>query len=199
MRNLWLIASLLLVAGILNSCQNTRAYEKHVKELDSLRVVLQQSVANFKTVDSAQCVLDYSKYHTYITFLESHLNDTIPKSVAQNLQNFQSVGKGLHDFIAFRSSWLNEAELTIAQLQTLSTDLKSGSIEEDEAIEFILEEKKQALSTIDELKINTETIRKHLEIFNQSLPGCEALIKQENNGIIPDLLQPEIKHEKTHR
>lgn len=164
-----------------------------MKELDSLKVVLQQAVTNFKTVDSADCINAYSKQYTYSLFLKSHLKDTVTKTVAENLQDFQSVEKGMHDYLAFRSSWLNEADLSITQLQTLSHDLKTGSIDEEEAVEFINEEKKQAETIIEELKINTETIRKHLAIFHQSLPVCEDLVKQLNNGILPELVHPEIK------
>lgn len=189
-----LFSLIVLVSGLgFFSCRNTHAYEKYVKELDSLKVVLQQAVTNFKTVDSAECVNAYSKHYTYSLFLNSHLKDTVTKTVAENLQNFQSVEKGMHDYLAYRSSWLNEADLSITQLQTLSHDLKTGSIDEEEAVEFINEEIKQAETIIEELKINTEAIRKHLAIFHQSLPVCENLVKQLNNGVLPELVHPEIK------
>lgn len=194
MRALFSIVFVSVLTFIFSSCRNTHAYEKYVKELDSLKVVLQQAVTNFKTVDSAGCVNAYSKHYTYSLFLNSHLKDTVTKTVAENLQNFQSVEKGMHDYLAFRSSWLNEADLSITQLQTLSHDLKTGSIDEEEAVEFINEEKKQAETIIEELKINTEAIRKHLEVFHQSLPVCEDLVKQLNSGVLPELVHPEIKH-----
>lgn len=175
------------------SCKNSHAYDKYVKDLDSLKVVLQQSVANFKTVDSSQCFKAYSKQYTYSLFITTHLKDTVTKTVAENLLNFNSVAKGLNDYLSLRSAWLTEANLTITQLQTLSHDLKNGSVDEDDAIEFINEEKKQAEKIIEELKINTETIRKHLELYNQSLPVIEDLIKQLNSGIILEPVTPEIK------
>jgi len=123
------------------SCRNTHAYEKYIKELDSLKVVLQQSVDNFKTVDSAVCNQAYITQHTYSQFIESHLKDTVTKNVAENLQIFHSVEKGIESYVKHRSSWLNDAQLSINQLQTLSFDLKNGSIDAEEAIEFINEEK----------------------------------------------------------
>ena len=176
------------------SCKNSHTYEKYVKELDSLKVVLQQSVDNFKTVDSTICVNAYSKQYTYSQFIETHLKDTVTKSVAENLQNFQSVKQGLNDYLALRSTWLASANLSIKQLQTLSHDLKNGSVNEEEAIEFINQEKKQAEAIVEELKGNTETIRKHLEVYNQALPVCENLVKELNSGILPQLITPEIKH-----
>ncbi len=193
MKSLAFIYSLLVISVFASSCRNTHAYDKYVKELDSLKVVLQQSVDNFKTVDSASCMQAYSKQYTYSLFIDSHLKDTVTKAVAENLQNFHSIEKGLHNYVEFRSTWLSDANLSITQLQTLSHDLKKGSISEDEAIEFINEEKKQAEKVIEELKLNTEAIRKHLEVFNQSLPICEDLIKQLNSGVLPELANPKAK------
>lgn len=175
------------------SCRNTIVQDKYVKELDSLKVVLQQSVANFKTVDSATCANAYSKLYTYSQFIEAHLKDTVTKSIAENLQNFQSVKQGLNDYLAWRSDWLADANTSIHQLQTLSNDLKNGSLNNDEVIQFISQEKKQAEASIEILKINTETIRKHIEVFNQSLPVCENLVKELNSGVLPQLLTPNVK------
>lgn len=175
------------------SCRNSHSYDKYVKELDSLKVVLQQSVDNFKTVDSAACIKAYSKHYTYSLFINTHLKDTVTKAVAENLQNFQAVEKGLHEYISQRSSWLKDANTSISQLQNLSHDLKNGSVNDEEVVAFINDEKKLAEKTIEELKINTENIRKHLELFNQSLPVCEDLIKQLNAGVLPQLINPDIK------
>jgi uncharacterized protein YukE len=186
------IGVLLIFAVNFFSCRNAQHYEKYVKELDSVKVVLQQSADNFKTVDSAAVSQAYSKQHTYTRFVETHLKDTVTKAIAENLQNFQSVEKGLQDYLILRSKWLQEATTSIAQLQTLSHDLKEGSVDNDDAIEFIANEKKRADAIIEELKVNTETIRKHLEIFNQSLPTVETLIKQLNSGVLPELVNPEL-------
>lgn len=176
-----------------SSCINTHAYDKYIKELDSLRVVVQQSVDNFKTLDSTTCVDAYRKQNTYLLFIDSHLKDTVTKSVAENLQKFHSISKGLHDYVVFRSSWLNNAQLSINQLQTLSHDLKNGSVDHEDAIGFINDEKKRAEKVIEELKLNTELVRKHLDVFHQSLPACENLVKELNSGILPELLKPNLK------
>lgn len=197
MKTLLFISVCFGLTSVFSSCRNTHDYEKYTKELDSLKVVLQQSVAHFKTVDSSACVNAFSKQYTYSLFINSHLKDTVTKTIAENLQAFQSVGKGMNDYLSLRAGWLNEADLSIEQLQTLSHDLKIGSIDEEDAIEFINEEKKESEKIIEELNVNTEIIRKHLEIFNQALPVCEDLVKKLNSGILPELIQPEIKHSTT--
>ncbi|MBC7695862.1 MAG: hypothetical protein H7141_10510 [Burkholderiales bacterium] len=196
MRLLFCLISVVFGVG-LSSCRNTHAYEKYTKELDSLKVVLQQSVSHFKAVDSSACMKAYSKQYTYSLFINSHLKDTVTKTVAENLQAFQSVGKGMNEYLALRSGWLNEADLSVEQLQTLSHDLKTGSIDEEEAIEFINEEKKESEKIIEELNVNTEIIRKHLEVFNQALPVCEDLVKKLNSGVLPELIYPEITHQNS--
>ena len=188
--NLVFLACVFLV---FSSCKNKHTYDKYIKELDSLKIVLQQAVVNFKTVDSVSCTTMYYKHYTYSQFIETHLKDTVTKTVAENLQNFYSVEKGFKNYMSYRSSWLSQADKSIKQLQALTHDLKNGSIDEEEAVEFINEEKKQSETIIDELKLNTEAIRQHIDLFNQSLPTCETLIKQLNNGVLPELSKPDIK------
>ena len=154
--------------------------------------MLQQAVDNFKTLDSVKVTQAFAKQYTYTRFIETHLKDTVSRSLAENLQNFQSVEKGFHNYLTLRPTWLADASLSIQQLETLSHDLKMGSINDADAVEFINSEKKHAEDIIEELKVNTETARKHLEIFNQSLPTVEALVKQLNSGIVPQLINPKL-------
>jgi len=175
------------------SCKNTLSYDKHVKELDSLKIVVLQAIDNFKTVDSATCMNIYAKQHTYSQFINLHLKDTVTKIVAENLQIFSSVGPGIAEYVSMRSHLLQEGQLSLKQLNALSHDLKNSSLDNDEAIEFINIERKGAEKIIEELKTNTERIRKHLDLFNQSLPVCEDLVKQLNAGILPPIINPENK------
>ena len=89
LKHILYIYSFIVLCG-LTSCKNQHTYEKYVKELDSLKVVVQQAVDNFKTVDSAQCLKANSKYYTYSLFLNERVKDTVSKTVAENLQNFFS-------------------------------------------------------------------------------------------------------------
>jgi len=175
------------------SCKNTLSYNKHVKELDSLKIVVLQAIDNFKTVDSSTCINIYAKHYTYTQFINSHLKDTVTKTIAENLQIFSSVGLGIADYVSMRSHLLLEAQLSLTQLNALSHDLKNSSLDNDEAIEFINIERKGAEKIIEELKINTERIRKHLDLYNQAAPACEDLVKQLNAGILPPIIKPENK------
>lgn len=196
MKFLFYISMSVFISVCFISCKNSHTYDKQVRELDSLKIVVQQSLDNFKAIDSASCMLAYSKLYTYSNFISYRLKDTVTKSVAENLQSFYFIKEGLNNFLALRFEWISKANQSIKQLQTLSSDLKAGSVEEEEAIEFINKEKKQAEQIIEELKVNSQEIRKHLDIFNQSLPVCEELVRQLNAGVLPVLLTPKIKRLK---
>ncbi len=181
----FLLTILLVLNFCFSSCTNTRVYDKYVKELDSLKIVVEQATDNFKTVDSLNCYRISLKQSTYSVYLNQNLKDTISKMEAENLQSFYAAGKAINTYLMMRPKWLSDADLSIKQLTSLSHDLKSGSIEADEAVEFISTEKKQAEKIIEELKLNTEAIRSYIVIYTKSLPATEDMIKRLNNGLLP--------------
>ncbi len=174
-----------------SGCRQSHDYARYVKELDSLKVVTEQAVDNFTTVDSLVCYEAYSKERSYRLFIESHVNDTVPKETAEALTGFFSTEKALKDYLALRPVWLSEARSVIKQVGLLSNDLKNGSIETAEAVEFISTEKKRSEKIIEELKTNTVLIRKHLELYNRHLPVVEQVLKSYNAGILPAMTQEE--------
>lgn len=174
-----------------SGCRQGHDYARYVKELDSLKVVTEQAVDNFTTVDSLACYEAYSKERSYRLFIESHVNDTVPKETAEALTGFFSTEKALKDYLALRPVWLSEARSVIKQVGLLSNDLKNGSIETAEAVEFISTEKKRSEKIIEELKTNTVLIRKHLELYNRHLPVVEQVLKSYNAGILPAMTQEE--------
>lgn len=188
----------LTIIGIsfFSSCNHSHIYDKYIKELDSLKVVVEQSVANFKTIDSTACYNAYSKQFTYASYINVNLKDTVSRSVANDLQTFYMLGRSLVNYLAMRPVWLTEAQKSIMQLTNLSHDLKNGSIEEEEAIEFIGEEKQEAEKIIGELKENTEAIREQMEQFTKTLPTAELTVKMLNKDVLPELVKPEIKAQK---
>lgn len=187
LRAFFLSAWLFVLNGCFSSCTDAHRYDKYVKELDSLKIVVEQAVDNFKSVDSMACYQLYLKQSFYSTYINQQLKDTISKSEAENLQAFYATGKAMNTYLMMRPKWLPDAELSIKQLSGLSRDLKNGSIESDEAIAFIHDEKQQAEKIIEELKLNTETIRSYISMYYKSLPVVEELVKQLNNGLLPDV------------
>ncbi len=177
----------------ISSCKNSNQYAKQIKELDSLKVVLQEAISNFNTIDSAKCYQAYAEQFTYSTFINANLRDTVSKETAENLQLFYAVGKNLVNYLAMSPKWKEEAKKSIQQLTDLSHDLKNGSVEDEEVVEFLSEEKIEADKIIEELKSNTELMRYSLESFSKSLPTAQETVKKLNGGSLPELVKPKIK------
>ncbi len=192
MKSIFSVIFLLVLSSCFFSCKNSYDYEKYVKELDSLKVVVEQAVVNFRSVDSLACYNAFIKQQTYTLFINENLKDTISKAEAEGLKNFSNTGAGLQAYLGKRSQWLAEANSTITQLHNLSNDLKKGSVETDEAVEYIHTEKQQSEKIIEELKVNTTSIREILDIQTKSLPMVEELVKKLNHGVLPPLpIKPE--------
>lgn len=177
----------------ISSCHDAHKYDKSVKELDSLKVVVQQSVAHFKQVDSLACYDAYNKQNTYSTFISFNLKDTVARPVAEDLQIFYTIGKSMVNYLAMRPKWQEEAQTSITQISNLAHDLKNGSVKDEEAIEYVSEEKKEAEKIIHELNENTEIIRRVMQQYTKTLPTAEEVTKRINNGELPQLKNPPIK------
>lgn len=175
------------------SCGNSHKYDKSVKELDSLKVVVQQSVSHFKEVDSLACYNVYNKQYTYAGFIKFNLKDTVSKSEAENLNLFYHLGKTMVNYLAMRPQWLQQGQLSINQITHLSHDLKNGSVKDEEAVEYINTEKKEAEKIIEELNTNTDIIRRTMEQYLQALPTVEMVVKRINNNTLPELKNPAVK------
>ena len=193
---LFFLSLTVICFSLFTSCNHAHTYDKYVKELDSLKVVVEQSVANFKTIDSTSCYNAYSQQFTYASYINVNLKDTVSKSIANDLQTFYMLGRSMVNYLAMRPVWLGEAQKSITQLTNLSHDLKNGSVEDEEVIEFINEEKKEAEKIIGELKENTEAIREYMEQFTKTLPTAELTVKKLNNDVLPELVKPEVKAQK---
>lgn len=181
------ILAFVSVLAILTSCRNTQAFDKNIKELDSLKIVLVQSIDNFRSVDSLRCILAYQKNNSYGRFLDKNLKDTVTIKTAESLQLFYSTHNSIKSYVEMRGEWLKNASLSIKQLTTLSHDLKNRSVNTEEAIGYINTEKKLAEKNIEELKQNTEIIRAVLDTHTKYLPDVEELIKTLNKGALPAL------------
>ena len=187
-----------IVISVLNSsCRNPNQYQKQVKELDSLKVVLQEAIVSFNTIDSVKCVEVYAQQYTYASFIKSNLKDTVSIATAEQLQLFYSIGKNLVSFLVMSPNWKDEAKQSIKQLTDLSHDLKNGSLEEETVFYFVSDENRHATKIIEELKTNTDLMRYSLDVFSKSLPVAQETVKKLNNGALPELIHPEIRKKPT--
>ena len=193
MKLVFLFLSTTLSIVFISSCGKSHKYDKSIKELDSLKIVVQQSVSHFKQLDSAASYNAYNKQYTYAKFIEVNLRDTVSRAVANDLQLFYSLGKSMVNYLAMRPNWQNEAVLSILQITNLTHDLQNGSVDDEEAVEFINEEKKEAEKIIRELNENTEIMYKLMQQFAQTITTAEDITKRINNGVLPQLVNPTVR------
>lgn len=177
----------------LPGCRQEYDYAKHIKELDSLKVVTEQAIDYFMMVDSTTCYEAYQKEKDYRLFIEAHVGDTVARETAEAMATFFSTEKALGDYLRMRPVWLSEAQSVVGQVARLSADLKNGSIGSSEAVEFIGSEKKHTEKIIEELKMNTQLVRKHLDVYAKNLPVVEQVLKLHNAGILPAHNPPSLK------
>lgn len=180
-----------LVAFILASCNRSNTYQKYSAELDSLNTVLHQSVSNLKKVDSLRCESAILKFKIYSEFLNDNLKDTVPLETAKQLKVFFDAGTSIVKFQSLRSAYLTNSELRSIQLQHLSNDLKQGSVNPEEAVDFINKEKQASFDLIDEMNTNAESLHSNLDLFLSSLPAVEETIRTINSGNLP--VVPQVK------
>lgn len=173
------------VALVLASCNRTNTYQKYTTELDSINTVLHQTANKLKIVDSMRCESAILKFKIYSEFINDNLNDTVPIETARQLKVFFETGTSIVKFQNLRSSYMTNSELRSIQLQHLSSDLRSGSITQEEAVEFISKEKQASLALIEEMNINVQNTRTNLDLFLTSLPAVEETIKLRNEGNLP--------------
>lgn len=179
-------------AIVFSSCHDDHKYDKSIKELDSLKIVVQQSITHFKEVDSVSCYNAYNKQNTYSSFINLNLRDTVSRVVAEDLQTFYIIGKSMVNYLAMRPKWQQEAQMSIIQITNLAHDLKNGAVKDEEAIEYVSEEKKEAEKIIQELNENSEIIRRIMQQYEKSLPTAEDVVKKINSGVLPQLKNPAI-------
>lgn len=146
---------------------------------------MQQSVLNLKSADSLKCEESILKFKIYSDFLTKNLKDTVTIEQAKQLKVFYTCGEAITKFQSLRPSYLTNAELRKIQLQNLSNDLKNGSIDAEEAVEYINTEKHASQTLIDEITNNTANTRDNLDLFNISTPAVEEVIKLRNSGNLP--------------
>ncbi len=183
----------ILVWMLQSSCSQLPTYEKHIKELDSLKIVLNQAADNFKQIDSLGCVDYYNQYYTYSQFVNKSGIDTISATDAENLQLFYTSGNTIKEYLEIRNNSLQKVKTVNTQLVNLMRDLKSGAIKSEDAITFINAENQAARACINDLKTSTTIIQQGIDNFNKTVVSTELFIKNHNQNNLPAIIKPNIR------
>jgi hypothetical protein len=189
MRFLGLLLAMLVFMSLTN-CRLSNPYQKQIKELDSLKIVVEEAIDYFNKIDSVECSHFLATQQSFKSFLLENLHDTLTKTEAENVQLMMNVGVPLKDYLTQKHVWISQAQLSLRQLHNLNQDLKNNALEPSEAVEYINQEKKIAEYNIQILKTNTELIRKNIEIYKSVVQHNESIIKKINAGNLPIIKSP---------
>lgn len=132
--------------------------------------------------------LQYPKYEAYATFLKNNVKDTIGKTEGNALQLFVKAGTTIKDFNKSKGELIKQTEISIAQIQKLSTDLKENNVQINVVQPYYNSERGHADELIKTIEQNVKALNLSLNNYRNSLARTEEYIKQINNGRLPTVV-----------
>ncbi len=186
MRNLFLIITLSSLFFV--KCGHTNYYEKETSILDSTKIVLQVKLSELKKSEQVMESLQYSKYETYAAFLKNNVKDTIGKTEGNALQMFVKAGETIKGFNKSKPELVKQTEISITQIQKLSSDLKENNVQINVVQPYYNSERGHADELIKTIEQNVKALNLSLNNYKNSLPRTEEYIKRINNGQLPTVV-----------
>jgi hypothetical protein len=166
------------------SCQDKEADNVLRTSIDSLSGALNQKVFELQKTDTALLNKATVKFTNYKRFIEQYVSDTLSKTEADAIVEFQNAGNILNSFLVNKEIILRHGQLLSAQLNNLSTDLKNNSAPQL-ANNYFSNEKKEADNLIKAILSQQQNFQTNIQKFKNSLPLIEEIIKRNNGGQLP--------------
>lgn len=174
---------------LLASCGRNSVYIEKLKTLDSLDGVVNVAITELQKADTVSLSKATELYNRYNQFIEQNLPDTITKTEADCLKQFQTAGQNLERYSTNRNRLLAQLKVLRKQLAALTLDVSGKLIEEQQLMENLRFESKQLTSTCDLSSQQKQFFYSSLEQFKNSLSGIEQFIKSRNNDVMPTLVK----------
>jgi hypothetical protein len=182
-------ACLLAAFLSLASCTRTGQYEQKVKTLDSLGGAVNAMVRQLQEIDTLTLQRSVNRYNWYKQFISQHLNDTVTKEEADQLQHFYASGKSLEQISGNRRLILERAALLNTQLARLGEDLRNRSMSLEQLSHHARYETLEAARLIQAGYRQQKVFHASLEEFRLSLKSIELLIRSRNRGELPTIIK----------
>ena len=170
------------------SCDETDIYNQRIKTIDSLDGAVNAMLNEMNRIDTLQLKSSVIKYQYFRQFIKQQVYDTVSKSEADKLQQFNESGSALEAFVKNRSDIIARASLINSQLEKLSGDARGRKIGKEQLMQYTAEEKTQASILIEAAYKQKESLFRSLKDFNESIDTVEQIIKSRNNGELPRIL-----------
>jgi hypothetical protein len=178
----------IIFVALLFSCGPSHLYDKQTSVLDSTKIVLQVKINELKKIETNIEQRGFSKFEIYKKFLKSNVNDTISRVEASALQQFLNAGEVIQIYNQGKSDIIQQTEISVAQLQKLSSDLKENNLPQNQALNYFDAEKDHAGKLVSVIERNINAVNISLVNFKTALPRTEEYIKKINNGQLPTVV-----------
>lgn len=173
-------------------CGKTEVYGHEAKTVDSLSAAIQTLVKELEKTDTILLQKAITRFNDYRQFIALHVQDTILKAEADNLQHFYAGGQYLESFSGNRKIILVRAGLIHSQLVKLSKDIKNRSLEPEQFVTSIDRERSETGRLMEAGYEQQRRFHSGLEEFKNSLNGVESLIRSRNRGELPTIIKDSI-------
>lgn len=179
----------LVMVFALSSCNDQAIYKHTAHAADSINGAL--SLAKQQLLQSDTIVLKkaITKFKEYSAFLALHVNDTLTKVEADNLQKFTQSGRQLEVFDMNRTVLAERANLISTQLIHLSQDCEKKANSADVLQAYYKKELEQAQLVLTTSAAQLASFQGAISDFKSSLPGLEALLMKRNRGELPQVIK----------
>lgn len=185
MRELFLIV---IFVCLLFGCRSKNRYEKEIAVIDSTKIVLQVKLNELQRSDQHLENIGFPKYEIYSSFLKTNLKDTLSRSDATALQQFLNSGNTIKQYKTGKSELVHQTEMSIAQLQQLSLDVRENNIQEPAIKAYYSAEKNHAEELITAIEQNVRALNMSIAAYKSGLIKTEEYIRQINNGQLPGVV-----------
>jgi hypothetical protein len=192
MKRLCCYTYLVLTFALSQGCGKKDAYGRQAKTVDSLSGALNALVNELEKTDTLLLHRSITRFNDYRKFVSQHVQDTILKAEADNLQHFYAGGRCLENFAANRKAVLARARLVGSQLLKLAQDIQNRSAEPETLSRFIEHEKSEAGRLMEAGYDQQRKFHACFEEFKNSLHGVENLIRSRNRGELPTIIKDTI-------
>lgn len=176
---------LIFISLFFVKCKHTNYYEKETAILDSTKIVLQVKLNELKKSEQAIENVQYSKFEGYSSFLKNNIKDTIGKPEGNALQLFIKSGNTIREFNKSKAEIIKQTEISILQIQKLSSDLKENNVQLNVVQPYYNSERGHAAELIKTIEQNIKALNLSLNNYRNAISRTEEYIKQINNGQLP--------------
>jgi hypothetical protein len=185
---LYIILGLFAVSRF-SFCKSSDAYLTYAASIDSLSGAIGTLESQLRAVNESELTDLKSRYNAYSTFIAQHVDDTITKPEAEELQRFYEAGKQLDVFVENRKVLAERASILKKQLSDLSKDIRLKNTDVERLNEYFSNEKNSATEFANAARAELTSFLEASKQFRLSLPAVGNIIRKRNNGELPRVVE----------